>query len=128
MAWRRGTSVFSVIWSGTCPFTRELWFYILQALGLQLPRGASSTLSWWRRLHALSNGQQREGMDSLFELVSEEGAQRKMLPRLYSYNQRAPADRQRRSRTLDLRRSKRTRSVGQAIVACCDVLVDMLFR
>lgn len=78
MAWRRGTSVFSVIRSRKQSTTslagtrlpENFWFYVLQALGLQLPQGASSTLSWWRRLHALSNGQQREGMDSLFALVS----------------------------------------------------------
>jgi len=53
-----------------CPFTREVWFYILQAIGKQLPQGAPSTISWWRRLRALSDGEQQKGMDSLFALVS----------------------------------------------------------
>ena len=53
-----------------CPFTRELWHFILQALGFQLPQGAQSTLSWWRKLRKLSDGQQRKGLNSLFALVS----------------------------------------------------------
>jgi hypothetical protein len=53
-----------------CPFTRELWHHILQALGLQLPEGTASTLTWWRRLRALASGQRWKGLDSLFALVS----------------------------------------------------------
>jgi hypothetical protein len=68
-----------------CSFTREVWFHILQALGKQLPQGAPSTLSWWRRLRALSTGAQQKGMDSLFVLVSwrVEGTQCMLLPKRY---------------------------------------------
>lgn len=51
-----------------CSLTRELWFFVLQAIGKQLPQGAPSTLSWWRRLRALSTGMHQNSMDSLFAL------------------------------------------------------------
>ena len=73
-----------------CPFTREVWFYILQAIGKELPQGAPSTKSWWRRLRALSNGEQQKGMDSLFALVSWQiwkRTQCKMLQRSGNRNQ-----------------------------------------
>lgn len=54
----------------SCPFTRELWCFILQAPGFQLPQGTQSTLSCWRKLRKLSDGQRRKGLDSLFALVS----------------------------------------------------------
>lgn len=54
----------------SCPFTRELWYLILQALGFQLPQGTQSTISWWRKLRKLADGQRRKGLDSLFALVS----------------------------------------------------------
>lgn len=53
-----------------CPFTREVWFFIFQALQRQLPQPtAATTLRWWRRLRAVYNGDQRRGIDSLFALV-----------------------------------------------------------
>ena len=53
-----------------CPFTREVWFHILQALQRPLPQpAAATTLRWWRRLRATYNGVRRRGIDSLFALV-----------------------------------------------------------
>jgi hypothetical protein len=73
MAWKLGTLVSSAIKTkridhiiAACPFTRELWHHILQALGLQLPAGTASSLAWWRRLLSLANGQRRKGLDTLF--------------------------------------------------------------
>lgn len=54
----------------TCAFSREVWFFVLQALRLQLPQAAPTTLSWWRRLRSSSNSERRPGLDSLFALVS----------------------------------------------------------
>ena len=53
-----------------CPFTREVWYYVLQALGQQVPPVSQTTLSWWRRLRSVCTGDRRNGMDSLFALVS----------------------------------------------------------
>ena len=53
-----------------CPYTRELWHHILQALHLQLPAGTASSLIWWRRIRVLASGQWRKGLDTLFALVS----------------------------------------------------------
>ena len=53
-----------------CPFSREVRFYVLQALGQQVPPASQTTLSWWRRLRSVFNGDRRNGMDSLFALVS----------------------------------------------------------
>jgi hypothetical protein len=53
-----------------CPFSREVWFYLLQALGHQLPHTAATTISWWRRLRSLFKDDQRAGMNSLSALVS----------------------------------------------------------
>ncbi|KAG0531137.1 hypothetical protein BDA96_05G248400, partial [Sorghum bicolor] len=53
-----------------CPFTREVWYLALQAIGLQLPLQSRTTLNWWRRLRKLAEGAQRKGLDSLFALVS----------------------------------------------------------
>jgi len=47
-----------------CPFTRELWHHILQALGLQLPAGTASSLAWWQRIRSLTNVQWRKGLDT----------------------------------------------------------------
>jgi hypothetical protein len=52
-----------------CPYTRELWHHILQALHLQLPAGTASSLIWWRRIRVLASGQWRKGLDTLFALV-----------------------------------------------------------
>jgi len=53
-----------------CPFTREVWFHILQALQRSLPQPvAATTLRWWRRLRAAYNGVWHRGIDSLFALV-----------------------------------------------------------
>jgi hypothetical protein len=41
-----------------------------QAIGLHLPQGAQTTIAWWRKLRKLANGNWREGIDSLFALVS----------------------------------------------------------
>lgn len=53
-----------------CPFTREVWFCVLQALGLQLPLAKQKVRSWWRQLRLSVQGDRRSGMDSLFALVS----------------------------------------------------------
>jgi hypothetical protein len=54
----------------SCPFTREVWFFVLQAVGLQLPQAARSVRSWWARLRSGLDNERRSGMDSLFALVS----------------------------------------------------------
>lgn len=54
----------------TCSFSREVWFTILNALGIQLPETAPTTLAWWRRLLVAVTSECRRGMDSLFALVS----------------------------------------------------------
>jgi hypothetical protein len=43
---------------------------VLQAIGLQLPQGAQTTITWWRKLCKLADGNRRKGIDSLFALVS----------------------------------------------------------
>jgi hypothetical protein len=53
-----------------CPFTTEVWFLVLQALGLQLPQPAPTVRSWWRRLRFGMPTSKQPGMDSLFTLVS----------------------------------------------------------
>jgi len=53
-----------------CPFTRELWHHILQALGLQLPAGTASSLAWWQRIRSLTNVQWRKGLDTRYLLWS----------------------------------------------------------
>lgn len=53
-----------------CPFTREVWFHVLAALGKQLPATQRSTIAWWRRIRALWQGNNRKGADTLFALVS----------------------------------------------------------
>lgn len=54
----------------SCPVTREVWFFALQAFGKQLPQTASSTFQWWRTLRRLFHGDQRPGLDSLFAIIS----------------------------------------------------------
>jgi hypothetical protein len=54
----------------TCPFTKELWHCIVQALGRQTPQPQPTVRRWWRRLRALWNSERRDGLDSLFALVS----------------------------------------------------------
>jgi len=49
---------------------REVWFYVYQALGQNLPQQKQSTITWWRQLRSTRNGEQKAGMDSLFALVS----------------------------------------------------------
>jgi len=39
-----------------CLLTREVWHFVLQAVGLHLPQGAQTTISWWRKLRKLANG------------------------------------------------------------------------
>lgn len=53
-----------------CPFFREVWFYVLQALSHRLSHIAATTIGWWRRLRSLFNDDQWAGMNSLFVLVS----------------------------------------------------------
>jgi hypothetical protein len=53
-----------------CPFTRQVWCRILQALGSQLPPASDTITTAWRRLRAGWNGQQKAGIDSLLALVS----------------------------------------------------------
>jgi hypothetical protein len=53
-----------------CSYTREVWFFVLQALGIQLPQAAPTTLTWWRRLRSSSTPERRPGLDSLFTLIS----------------------------------------------------------
>jgi hypothetical protein len=52
-----------------CPFSREVWFHVCQAISLDLPASARSVLHWWRRAASADNCR---GMDSLFALVSWE--------------------------------------------------------
>ena len=54
----------------TCPFSREVWFYVLQALRRPLPVASATSLAWWRSLRSLFNGDRQTGMDTLFALVS----------------------------------------------------------
>ena len=54
----------------SCPFSRELWFHILQTFRRQLPPTTATTVRWWRDLRSLFDGEQRSGFDSLFALVS----------------------------------------------------------
>jgi len=54
----------------TCPFSREVWFYVLQALRRPLPAASATSLAWWRSLRSLFNGDRQTGMDTLFALVS----------------------------------------------------------
>jgi hypothetical protein len=53
----------------SCPYTRELWCYVLTALGKPMPLVHQSILAWWRRVRALWQGNIRKGADSLFALV-----------------------------------------------------------
>lgn len=55
-----------------CLVSREIWFHVCQAIGLQLPVTARSTKSWWRSLRRASSADKCRGMDSLFALVSWE--------------------------------------------------------
>jgi hypothetical protein len=54
----------------SCPFTREIWFHICQAIGRPLPRMARSVFVWWKRLRGPCQGSQRKDIDSLFALTS----------------------------------------------------------
>jgi hypothetical protein len=54
----------------TCPYAREVWSLIHQALGRQIPQAAQTVISWWRKLRSSWQGDQRRGVDSLFALVS----------------------------------------------------------
>lgn len=53
-----------------CPFSKEIWFFILQVFGRQLPQTTATMVCWWRRLRSLFDGEQRSGLDSLFALAS----------------------------------------------------------
>lgn len=53
-----------------CSFSREVWFLVLRALGLQLPPAAATSLRWWRAVQSLADGERRKGLNSLFALVS----------------------------------------------------------
>jgi hypothetical protein len=53
-----------------CPFSREVWFHVYQAIGLDLPASARSVLHWWHRLRRAASADKRRGIDSLFALVS----------------------------------------------------------
>jgi len=54
----------------TCPFSREVWFYVLQALRRPLPAASVTSLAWWRSLRSLFNDDRQTDMDTLFALVS----------------------------------------------------------
>jgi hypothetical protein len=54
----------------SCPFTREVWFFVLKVVGLQLPQAAQSVRSWWARVRSGLDSERRSGMDSLFALMS----------------------------------------------------------
>jgi len=53
-----------------CPYTREVWHHICQALGRQLPPATPTIHTFWRRLRSLWTGQQQQGLDTFFALVS----------------------------------------------------------
>ena len=53
-----------------CPFSREIWFHVLQALQRTLPASSQTVLAWWRSLRSMFTKDWRTGMDSLFALVS----------------------------------------------------------
>jgi hypothetical protein len=55
-----------------CPFTREVWFHILHAIGLQLPPPAHSVRQWWHRLRHSALAYRHRGLDTLFALTSWE--------------------------------------------------------
>ncbi|CAD6226709.1 unnamed protein product [Miscanthus lutarioriparius] len=44
-----------------CPYAREVWFHICQALGRPLPPMAQSVLGWWKRLRGGLAGKSEEG-------------------------------------------------------------------
>ena len=56
----------------TCPFSTEVWFYVLQALRRPrpLPAASATSLAWWRSLRSLFNDDRQTDMDTLFALVS----------------------------------------------------------
>jgi len=49
-----------------CPYTREVWHHICQALGRQLPPATPTIHTFWRRLRSLWTGQQQQGLDTYF--------------------------------------------------------------
>lgn len=54
----------------TCPFTREVWYHLCQALEHPLPGEKQSVLAWWSSLRSSWQGNSRKGFDSLFALTS----------------------------------------------------------
>jgi len=48
----------------TCPYTKEVWFFVCQAQ--RLPQPAQTVIAWWRSLRSPWSGDQRAGIDSLF--------------------------------------------------------------
>jgi hypothetical protein len=69
---KRGKNVTSVIRHilCCCPFSREVWLHICQALRRPLPPMEQTVIAWWRRLRSSWPNHQRKGIDSLFALVS----------------------------------------------------------
>jgi hypothetical protein len=55
-----------------CLFTREVWFHILHAIGLQLPPPAHSVKQWWHRLRHSAPAYRHRGLDTLFALTNWE--------------------------------------------------------
>lgn len=54
----------------TCPFTREVWHHLCEALGRPLPAARPPVLAWWASLRSSWQGNSRKGFDSLFALTS----------------------------------------------------------
>lgn len=54
----------------TCPYSREVWFLVLQAVGTQLPQAMVTTLQWWRRIRSTATAERKKRLDTLFALVS----------------------------------------------------------
>jgi hypothetical protein len=55
-----------------CPFARDIWFFICQAIGIILPPSALLVRQWWRRLRRATTPDKRRSLDSLFALTSWE--------------------------------------------------------
>lgn len=86
-------------------FTKELWYYILQALGKQLPPAAISIRIWWHLAFALgrrSTCRFRLLVRTRF-LANMEGAEHALLPSDTIHDRRPSAADQGRRRSVDRR-------------------------
>lgn len=53
-----------------CPYSRKVWFLVLQAMGVQLSPSSATTLQWRHRIRSAATGPRKKGLDTLFALVS----------------------------------------------------------